>query len=464
MPHRLTTYSRPFRVAVMGVILCLLFFAGRIFALPVQAAESAPDEEKAGAVYLCNLENNLVLHEKNSSSPVYPASSVKIMTGLLACRTLSDRLGETVTVTSAMLAGSTGRRMGLVDGEKITIEHLLYATLCGGYNDAACVLAYLTAGSAVAFVEEMNREAIRVGASSTVYTNPTGLFDAAMVTTAADTALIAREAWKNDLFMTISSAVNHTIPATNASEERYFSNRNALLSDTSGTYYNGRCHGMNAGMIEESLTGIGGWCVVTVWERDGASNLVIVMEAADVALGEVIPAYRYTNRLLSWVNRTYGYRQVLTKGEVWDTHAVAMTGTSKSETDLVIPHDVSLYLPLDADLTADVSYAYTLNGGELIAPLTGGERVGTLTVSYDGQVVGTSPLIVTESFERNGFLDFMASFRRYLTSRVFVAALVIFVILLLLYLKWTTGPGRRYGIKRVKRTSARRYRRRRFRR
>ncbi len=454
--------QRPARVAVMGLILCLVFSLWGIFALPTAAAvtEAAPIEERVGAVYLCNLENNLILHEKNSTAKVYPASSVKIMTGLLACRALADRLDETVTVTTAMLSGSAGRSMQLKDGEIISIRDLLLATLCGGYNDAACVLAYVSSGSSAAFIEEMNREAKRVGAINTNYTNPTGLFDEHMVTTAADTALIAREAWNNELFMACTSAVNHTISATNVSDERYFSNRNALLSDGSGTYYNGRCRGMNAGMIDESISGIGGWCVVTVWEKNGAANLAIVMEGTDVPSGEIIPAYRYTNRLLSWADRNYGYRRVLTAGEVFDTHKVTMTGTGKSEADLIIPEDVSVYLPKSADLASELTYTYTLDGDELTAPLTEGERVGTLTITYNGQAVGLTPLIVNKSFARNGFLDFLVSFRAYLTSRPFIATAVIFVVLMIFFIKWTTGPGRRYGVRDVNRRAIR-YRRRR---
>lgn len=461
-PHRF-----PARVARAGMILCLLLCVttcGGLFP-SAHAAETAastvvetpPKEDLVGAVYLCNLENNLVLHEKNSTSKVYPASSVKIMTGLLACRALADRQDETVTITAAMLAGAAGRHMGLQIGETIRIKDLLYAALCGGYNDATCALACLSAGSVVDFVEQMNREAERVGATSTKYTNPTGLFDEAMVTTAADTALIAREAWGNELFITFTSAAEHTIPATDRSDERYFSNRNLLLSDQSGTYYNGRCYGMNAGMIDESLSGTGGWCVVTVWEKNGASNLAIVMEGADVASGEVIPAYRHANQLLSWADRNYAYRRVMAEGDVFDTHTVAMTGIGKSSADLVVSRDVSLYLPKSADLSTVLTYAYALIDDELTAPLTEGERVGTLTITYDGQPVGSVPLIVTESFSRNGFLDAMNSFRRYLTSRAFLATVIIFVVLILIYIKRTTGPGQRYHIKHVNRRKASRH-------
>ena len=419
--------------------------------LPV-AAEDAPASTDVSVVLLLNLENNLTLYEKEADTTVYPSSSVKIMMGLLACRALYDRLSETVTVTAAMVAGVTGRSMHLADGEKLTVRDLLYAAICGGYNDAAQVVACLSSGSVAAFVEDMNAEAQRLGTLHTRYTNPTGLHDPAMCTTARDVAIIAREAYGNDLYMLISSARTYTVPATNVSEERLFTNRNSLISDSSQNYYNGYCQGMNAGMTDE-----GGWCVVTVCERNGASNLCIILRGLDVASGELIPAYVQTNRLLSWANRSYGYRTVLTAGETLETMRVGMTGISKSKADLVPAEDLKIYLPTDLDVEGQLEYNVLLEGDELTAPLTAGDRVGTVTVSYRGQIVGKAPLTVTEDFKRSGFLEGLRLFRAYLTGRAFLLSLPILVILLLPYL-YATGSSRgRYGLRTVRRRKKIRY-------
>ena len=249
-----------------------------------------------GVVLLINLENNLTLYEKEADTNVYPSSSVKIMAGLLLCRALGTRLDEEVTITSAMLAGVEGRRMipPLAEGETMRVKDILYAAVTGGYNDATHVAAVLAADSVAAFVEQMNTEALRIGTKHTRYTNPTGIHDPKMCTTARDLAIIAREAYENQLFMKLTSERAYTVSATNIAGERTFTNRNYLISDTSGNYRNGYCRGMNAGMTDE-----GGWCVVTVWEKGGASNLCITLRGKDVDSGEVIPAYVYTNRLFS---------------------------------------------------------------------------------------------------------------------------------------------------------------------
>ena len=416
------------------------------------AAEDAPASTDVGVVLLLNLENNVTLYEKEADTNVYPSSSVKIMMGLLACRALYDRLDEEVTVSAAMVAGVTGRSLHLADGEQLTVRDLLYAAICGGYNDAACVVACLSAGSVAAFVEEMNQEAARLGTLHTRYTNPTGLHDPAMCTTARDVAIIAREAYGNDLYMLVSSARTYTVPATNVSEERLFTNRNSLISDSSQNYYNGYCKGMNAGMTDE-----GGWCVVTVCERNGASNLCIILRGLDVASGELIPAYVQANRLLSWANRNYGYRTVLTAGETLETMRVGMTGISKSKADLVPAEDLKIYLPADLDVEGQLEYNVLLEGDGLTAPLTAGDHVGTVTVSYRGQIVGKAPLTVTEDFKRSGFLEALRLFRAYLTGRAFLLSLPILALLLLPYL-YATGSSRgRYGLRTVRRRKKIRY-------
>ena len=423
----------------------------------ITSAEEAPVSTDVGVVLLLNLENNITLYEKEADTNVYPSSSVKIMMGLLACRALYDRLDEEVTVSAAMVAGVMGRSMHLADGEKLTVRDLLYAAICGGYNDAAQVVACLSSGSVAAFVEAMNTEAQRLGTLHTRYTNPTGLHDPAMCTTARDVAIIAREAYGNELYMLISSTRSHTIPATNVSPERVFSNRNALISDSSQNYYNGYCTGLNAGMTDE-----GGWCVVTVCERNGASNLCIILRGLDVASGELIPAYVQANRLLSWANRNYGYRTVLAAGETLDTLRVGMTGISKSKADVVPAEDLKIYLPADLDVEGQLEYNLILDDDGLTAPLTAGDTVGTVTVSYHGSIVGKAPITVTEDFKRSGFVNGLRLFKGYLMGRAFWLALPIFAVLLLPYL-YATGSSRgRYGLRTVQRRKRIRYKKRHF--
>lgn len=444
-----------FRLTAILLLMALL-----ISPLPARAAaEEAPQSPDVGAVLVVNLENNLTLYEKEADAVIYPSSSVKIMTGLLACRALSGRLGEMVTVTSAMLAGVTGRRMNppLAEGEVISVKDLLYAAICGSYNDATAVIACLAGGSVSSFVEDMNTEAKRLGTIHTRYTNPTGLHDPAMATSVRDVSIIAREAYADPLFMQISSTRTYTTAPTNIAESRMFSNRNYLVSDSSQNYFNGFCRGMNAGQTDE-----GGWCVVTVCERNGASNLCIAMRGRDVGADELIPAYVYVNRLLAWANRAYAYRTVLSRGDALEVRRVDMTGISKSKAELVTATDLRIYLPTNLDVEGQLEYNILLDGDALTAPLKAGEEVGMVTVSYGGRIVGKAPLTVTEDFNRSGFINVMQVFKGYLLSRAFLLALLSFLLLLLPYLYLTGSTGGRYGLRTVRRRRKLRYTKRSF--
>ena len=132
---------------LLCILLCLPVSVG-LFLQPAKAV-SQPDASDVRAAYLACLDNGQVLFEQNTDLTLYPASTVKIMTGYLACRLLGDRLGESVTLTDAMLAGVSGRSLRLAAGEELTVRDLLYASLCGGYNDATAALAVLAGAQRV---------------------------------------------------------------------------------------------------------------------------------------------------------------------------------------------------------------------------------------------------------------------------------------------------------------------------
>ena len=442
--HRVpSTTRRPVRRALLLLVSVALLIPTLVLpaaAIPTSAPPESADVKNA---VLVNLENNLTLYESaNTESAIFPAATVKIMTGLLACRALEERQNETVTVTDSMLStvppGSRIMNPPLKSGEALTVKDLLYAAICGGYNDATCVLATLVSGSYPAFIADMNAEAERLGMEQTYYTNPTGIHDQSMVTSAQDVATLAREAYESKLYMEISSAQTYSIPATSQTGERAFTNRNYLIT---GAYRNGYCQGMCAGMTEE-----GGWCVVTVYKKNGVENLCVVMGGKDDKA-----AYEYVNSLLSWANGAYTYHTVAEAGKVLETAPVGMTGVSKSKAELVPVKDLTVYLPKGVDFEDHLTITTHLDDGELKAPLKAGDVVGTVTVSYDGRVVGRADLTVTEDFKSNGFLTVLMGFRDYLLSRAFLIALAVFVVLLLIYLRMITGPGGRYGIRAVRR-------------
>ena len=203
---------------VMMNLLCLTAgAAGKEIQMPVI--------ENCAAYYLYNFESDRVLMEGGMDTPVYPASTVKLMTGILAVENLGEDLDRRITVTKDMLKTAAGNRIGLVAGEEVSVKDMLYATLEGGANDAALVLACTIAGSVEEFVTMMNTKASLLGAYNTRYTNPTGIHNDAMVTTAADTAIIAKHAASLPLIAEITAAPKYVMDKTNMKDFRNIYNR-----------------------------------------------------------------------------------------------------------------------------------------------------------------------------------------------------------------------------------------------
>lgn len=138
------------------------------------------------------------LFEKDSSRAVFPASTTKVMTALIAMERLP--LDRVITVTASVLK-VLPTKIDLKPGEKYTVRDLLYASLLKSANDAAVALAVAVAGSEPKFIELMNKRAKQLGAKNTLFANSHGLpTDDPQYTTASDMILIFREALKKSFF------------------------------------------------------------------------------------------------------------------------------------------------------------------------------------------------------------------------------------------------------------------------
>lgn len=429
--------------------LCLVFLLLHMASLPVFAEEPAlPNLSRANAVYLYNVENDRVLASKNIDLPLFPASTVKIMTGLVAVEALQGRLHETVTVTRTMVDAASGFRMYLEAGETVTAEQLLYAALCGGYNDACIVLAYLVAGSVDAFVAQMNVRAAELGMTSTVYTNPTGMHNDRMVTTVADIVLLARTAMENETYMRIVSTVKYTMPENQIAPSRTFYNRNALIArNTTARYYNAHVTGMNAGTTTE-----GGYCAVASAENAAGDlrYLCVVMGAGEdlPEQGGTIYSYEITNALLDYAMKGFGMVKILSAGTELSRVEVGLT--ERHETVGLLPRrDISAYLPAHVS-EADLQYRVMLGDEDVRAPIRAGDVLGMVSVSYDGKLLATVDLCAAEDVAESPFLAGLDRISEYTTSRRFLLICGYAVLLLLGYFVLLPYMRKRRSRKRAK--------------
>ena len=415
---------------VLALLLAAVFL---LLALPIGAAEEADDgampviDHCIGA-YLYNFENDEVLFSVGTDERVYPTSTVKLMTGIVAIEELGDDLSRQVTITGEMLSKVAGNNVGLMAGEVVTVEQLLYAMLVNSANDAAMVLAYAAGGSVEAFVDKMNEKANTLGAYKTYYANPTGMHNDAMVTTVADTAIIAKYAYTLPLFMEIVSTPKYVMEATNLSDYRNIYNRNCLLSK----YYNvnypyPRATGMNAGATTQ-----GGYAICATAEESstGLSYLAIVMGADEVD-GAI---YSYVNaiKLFEWAFRNYDYIEVLSADRIICELPVRLSSTLDYVT-LVPSETIEVYLPTTVNVERDIRYSYNTYEDAMDAPIATGEEAGTITVLMGDRILGSCTLVTTSSVARSEFLYFLARVRQFSQSRFFIATVVSAVVLSVVY-------------------------------
>lgn len=197
----------------------------------------SPDDIISETAVLMDAKTGQIIFDKNSGQKMFPASTTKIMTGMLAAENGPMTEIAEVTESAIDIDEWDSSNIALVPGEKLPVDSLMYALMLKSANDAANVLAEHVAGTQESFVEMMNARAAKIGAADTHFANAHGLHDDGHYTTARDMAMITREAIKNPVFMQYFSAGTHAIPATNLQpQQRGFTNYNYMLVNTTRFY------------------------------------------------------------------------------------------------------------------------------------------------------------------------------------------------------------------------------------
>ncbi len=420
-----TKRSKTVSSLLLFILVLTLFTPLRVLANEGVGDAVCRNSDKAFAVYLYNPEKNDTLYAQNIDATVSPASTVKMMTALVAMNSIKD-LNATVTVTSAMIDGIETNAIGLKVGEKIKIRDLMIALVCGGYNDAAQALAVISSGSVKDFVLKMNKTASSIGALHTIYKEPTGIDDSAQ-TTAYDTMLIASEFMKSKTLLDFSSLPSHTIPETNLSNKRQIHNRNALKSSYTGSkYLNANALGMNAG-----VTYGGGYCVVTGVVNGDMSYICVVMGAQYDSEKNTIYSYVIANELLSQVTRL-GYREVISSSDTIGELPVKGSNINQQTVTIRPQGNVNAYLPADYMTSGALDYKYIYYNDSLVAPIKKGDTVGKIIVSYGDEIVALCDMVAAEDVERSSIVYAIYLIREGITGRAFILILISFVSLFLI--------------------------------
>ena len=186
------------------------FAAG--LAVPKEGDDSPGEGEaalSARAAGVLSLDGGTALYQQALTERMNPASTTKVMTAIVALK--YGNLSDLVTVPEEAVITESGSSMaGVVPGDQMSLEDLLYGLMIPSGNDAANAIAVHVGGSIEGFVSMMNQEAARLGATGTHFVNANGLTDPDHYTTAYDLYLMFHEALSYDTFRTIIGTHDHT--------------------------------------------------------------------------------------------------------------------------------------------------------------------------------------------------------------------------------------------------------------
>lgn len=327
-------------------------------------------EVTAPTALLIDAKTGKVLYEKNADEKRFPASTTKIMTGLLAVE--YGKFDETVTIgQNPPLIERGSSQIYLIPGEQLTLEQLLYALMLESANDAAVAIAEHISGSVEDFAKLMNSRAKELGATNTNFVNPNGLHNDEHYTTAKDLAMIAKYAMTLEKFRSVVGEVNYKIPATNKQEERnYITNSNKLIWKTYDKFRYEYATGIKTGYTVKSKQ-----CLVG-GAKKGDMELISVIMGAE---GQNV--YTDTIALFEYGFANFENVSVLKKDQIVTSVPI---NDGEEKINLLAEADFSLVLSqADRDkVTTEVE-----TKADIKEPVKKGQVLGAMLINVDGKEV-----------------------------------------------------------------------------
>lgn len=215
-----------------------------------------PPIQGASAALLWTNKNKIIA-EKNGDSAIYPASTTKILTCIIALEEGHTLLKKEANISSFSIK-QDGTLLGISPDNPIILEQLLYGMMLVSGNDAASAVAETVGGEYHRFIQMMNEKANIIGCTNSHFSNASGLTEPAHYSTAVDMTKIAAYAMNNQMFRDIVSKKIYNMTYVDGTVQ-LIKNRNEFLDSK---YYG--ANGIKTGMTEAA-----GECLVASAERNG---------------------------------------------------------------------------------------------------------------------------------------------------------------------------------------------------
>ena len=334
-------------------------------------------EVAAPSALLMEKETGTVLFAKDEHKRLEPASVTKIMTLLLTMEAIDGgQLSyDTMITASAHACSMGGSQIWLKENEQLSVSDMLKAVCVVSANDCAVALAESVAGSEDAFVERMNRRAAELGMKDTTFKNATGLPEEGHVTSAYDIALMSRE-----LILHHPDIRQYTTiwMDTLRNGESQLVNTNRLVR-----FYEGAT-GLKTGSTESAL-----YCLSATAERDGMELIAVIMKGATSP-----QRFEDAQSLLSYGFANYALRKIVPEMAL---PPIPVELGAQATVQPVLGEGGTLLV--EKEKAGNLEQTVRLEESAA-APVALGDRLGTLTVSFGGEIVTEIPLLAGEEVPR----------------------------------------------------------------
>ena len=423
-----------FSVKLLSVLMALLSILSVSIGSAGAVTFSNDVQTKSEAILLVSMDNGQTVFEQNADKKMYPASTTKIMTYIVAYENIEDIENTRVLIKKEVIDTllGTGSSMAFLSdhiGQKVSVIDLLYSMMVPSGNDAALVLAdYVGGGNIAAFVDMMNAKAQEIGCENTHFSNPDGLHDNDHYTTARDILKITNYALRLPNFKKISDTVSYTCEG----DDTPLKTTN-LLIDGNSEYYYTYAEGIKTGTTDQA-----GRCLVTTASADGQSYILVLL-GAPYREGVQEEYYNFLDAaaLFRWCLTALELTTVkTTETPICETKVKYAMGRDK--VTLVPEKDLVTILPKNR--TGDSIVMETEVPGELEAPLTTEQVVGTASVYYvdtatgERQLIETVNLLPSEPVDRSAFAATLEVAGEIFRSYWFIIIIALILIIVLIYI------------------------------
>lgn len=329
------------------------------------------------------------VYGKDENRQTAMASTTKIMTAVIVLENCQD-LNETVTI-EAKAATTGGSRLGLQNGDKITINDLLYGLLLRSGNDVAIALAIHVGGDVKGFAELMNNKAKELNLKNTNFVTPHGLDDPNHFTTASELAKLTDYALRNAKFSQIVKTTITTISINGNNKE--IKNTNELLC--------GNIEGVYG--VKTGFTNIAGRCLVTSVKRNDM-DLIIVVLGADTRKDRA----QDTLKLIDYSFKTFRTENIenLVEEEfdMWQNINLKRIFVYKGRNNL----KVEMNQILIKNIVTNKEISISINSiNYLEAPVLKGTKIGTITVKNGEDILEEIDIVTADTVEKFKIFDYI---------------------------------------------------------